>query len=120
MMVACPACGGQFQMPGEAVPHFPAPPQFDATDPRYPVSYRPQKDPAVAALLSFVLPGAGQVYLDQVGKGIVIAIAALFMLLVVMFFWWLILPLVLGILFWVWAVFDAYNYAQRSGKRRRY
>lgn len=52
------------------------------------------------ALLSFFIPGLGQVVKGQVGKGILIflgtGIAALFLLI----------P---GIIVWIWQMIDAYN-----------
>lgn len=60
------------------------------------------KDPSVAAILSFVITGAGNIYNGRVGKGIVLTIAAIIG-------WFLIIP---GIVIWIWGVFDAYKEAQ--------
>ncbi len=53
------------------------------------------KSPKVAAFLSLVVPGAGQLYNEQMGKGIFI-----------MFTWWLIIP-------WIWGIFDAHATAKK-------
>lgn len=52
------------------------------------------------ALLSFFLPGLGQIVKGQVGKGILIFIAF------VIGFLCLVLP---GVIIWIWQVADAYN-----------
>lgn len=59
------------------------------------------KNPALAVLLSLFIPGAGQIYNGQVGKGILIFISA-----------WLIIPYIFG-------VFDAYFVAQKINKNER-
>jgi TM2 domain-containing membrane protein YozV len=53
------------------------------------------KSPGLAAFLSFILAGAGQVYNGQIGKGILIFLTS-----------WLIIP-------WVIGMFDAYNVAKK-------
>ena len=59
-----------------------------------------ERSPAIAAILSFIIPGMGQIYNGQVGKGLLIFFTA-----------WLIMP-------WVIGIFDAYNTADkiRQGK----
>lgn len=71
-----------------------------------------EKDPAVAALLSFVFVGAGQLYNGQVARGIVFFVGFAFgggFLSVITF--GLALPLMF--LMWVFAVFDAYDQAKK-------
>jgi len=51
--------------------------------------------PALAAVLSFVIAGSGQVYNGQVGKGVLIFLTA-----------WLIVP-------WIYGIFDAYQTAKK-------
>jgi TM2 domain-containing membrane protein YozV len=53
----------------------------------------------VPALLSFFIPGLGQIVKGQVGKGILIFIGVGLGLL-------LIIP---GIIIWIWQIIDAYN-----------
>ncbi|MEL6946748.1 MAG: hypothetical protein AAFO73_03840 [Pseudomonadota bacterium] len=62
-----------------------------------------QKSRGLAALLSFVFVGAGQIYNGQIGKGI-----GMFFLCV--FLWFLLLGWIINI----WAIFDAYNTAKRK------
>ncbi|MDP2906245.1 MAG: hypothetical protein Q8O22_08100 [Candidatus Omnitrophota bacterium] len=59
-----------------------------------------ERSPAIAATLSFIIPGMGQIYNGQVGKGLLIFFTA-----------WLVVP-------WVIGIFDAYGTAEkiREGK----
>ncbi len=54
--------------------------------------------PAVAGILSFIFPGAGQMYLGQVGKGACILYSA-----------WLLVP-------WLYGIFNAYTTAERVAR----
>ena len=53
-----------------------------------------KKSPGIATLLSFIIPGAGQMYLGKVGKGI----------LILLFSW--------TIVVWLYGIYDAYKYAK--------
>lgn len=53
------------------------------------------RNPVIAALLSFIIAGAGQIYNGQIGKGVLIFLTA-----------WLVIP-------WIYGIFDAYNTAKR-------
>jgi TM2 domain-containing membrane protein YozV len=59
-----------------------------------------QQKHGLPALLSFFIPGLGQMVKGQVGKGILIFIGTIvgFMLLII--------P---GIIIWLWQIIDAYN-----------
>ncbi|MDP8212064.1 MAG: DUF5683 domain-containing protein, partial [Candidatus Zapsychrus exili] len=56
------------------------------------------RNPIVAALLSFIIPGTGQIYNGQIGKGFLVFFTS-----------WLILP-------WIYGVFDAYSVANKINK----
>jgi len=56
---------------------------------------KPQRSPGLAAFLSFIIAGAGQMYNGQVGKGILILFTA-----------WLIIP-------WVYGILNAYSTANK-------
>lgn len=68
-----------------------------------------QKSPGAAAVLSFVIAGAGQIYNGQIGKG--------FAFLVCIVISWLLTSLVIGIvpllILTIWSVVDAYRTAER-------
>ena|SRR3990167_2147284 len=52
------------------------------------------KNPILAAVLSFIIPGLGQIYCGKIARGIVILFTA-----------WLVIP-------WIYGIFDAYSLAQ--------
>jgi len=54
-----------------------------------------ERSPALAAILSFIVPGMGQIYNGQVGKGLLIFFTA-----------WLVIP-------WIIGIFDAYRTADK-------
>lgn len=67
------------------------------------------KDPLLAAILSFLIIGLGQIYLGLTKKGIILFLAAIvsgvLMLILIGFILWL--------LIWAYAIYDAYNSAQK-------
>ena len=69
----------------------------------------PPKNPTVAAILSFLINGLGQIYNGEIGKGILIFVIQIVNALLTMVIIGLItLPIV-----WIWSVYDAYKVAQR-------
>lgn len=72
----------------------------------YPIE--PQKNSGVAAVLSLIVPGLGQIYNGEIGLGLflmVLTIGSYFILI--------------GFFFHVWLIFDAYNYAERLNQKIR-
>lgn len=68
-----------------------------------------QKNPGLAAILSFFIVGLGQIYNGQIGKGIGLMLAAMicgFLCTVVIGF--ILLPAV-----WTYAIYDAYKTAEK-------
>lgn len=65
----------------------------------------------MAAVLSLVIPGAGQIYNGQIGKGLLILIGV--PLLVVFSFLTLFITLIVALVVWLWGIFDAYKTAER-------
>lgn len=67
------------------------------------------KSAGLAALLSFLIVGVGQMYNGQIGKGILLLIGAivsgLLFFVVIGFFTWFII--------WLYSIFDAYNTANK-------
>jgi len=66
-----------------------------------------RKKPAVAALLSLVLPGAGQMYNGQIGIGLLCMI-----LTIGLYF-----TIVLGLILHIFVINDAYKYAKKLNKQ---
>jgi len=63
----------------------------------------PPKDPILAAILSVLMPGLGQFYCQQWVRGCLFLAGAFFLT---------ILAGPMGILVWVWGIFDAYRIAK--------
>ena len=78
-----------------------------------------EKNPALAALLSFVLAGAGQLYNGDVAKGIVLMVAELALAsLIFVTIWFFIGIVFVPILFvvWVYAIWDAWDKAEKINR----
>jgi len=79
-----------------------------------PVPRQPLKNPGLAAVLSFFIPGVGQIYNGQLGKGLIILLVLVpvniaLSLVVVGFF--------TGFVTWVWGIYDAYRTAEQFNRR---
>ncbi len=71
------------------------------------------KSPGVAAVLSFLYAGLGQIYNGQFGKGIVFIILCTFsLLLCAVFIGFLPAPII-----WIWGMIGAYQSAQAINQR---
>ena len=73
---------------------------------------QPQKNAGLAAVLSFLIPGLGQIYNGEVGKGIVIFIIQVINgFLMTVFIGFVTWPIV-----WIWSIYDAYTTAERINR----
>jgi TM2 domain-containing membrane protein YozV len=63
------------------------------------------KDPGIAAIASFVIPGLGQVYNGQIAKGFILGVVVVALVLTG-------IGLLLAIPIWLWLVYDAYSTAE--------
>ena len=73
-------------------------------------SYQPQpKNPALAAILSFLISGLGQIYNGEVVKGVVIIAVQVVNALLAM----IIIGIFTGIAVWIWSIYDAYKTAEK-------
>ncbi|MGI9862525.1 DUF5683 domain-containing protein [Moorella naiadis] len=71
------------------------------------------KNPGVAAVLSFFIPGLGQIYNGELKKGfLLLAAAAVSVLLTAVAIGFL-----TDIIIWVYAIYDAYKTADNYNKR---
>jgi TM2 domain-containing membrane protein YozV len=74
---------------------------------------QPSKNPGVAVVLSFFIPGLGQIYNGQIMKGILfIILASAFGFLTVVLIGYILYPL-----FWIYNLYDAYNTAMEINER---
>jgi len=70
--------------------------------------YVKRKEPGLALLLSLLIPGLGQIYNGDVGKGIAFMIA-----------FFVLIWIGVGIVFWIWAMIDAHQVATNINFGRR-
>ena len=68
------------------------------------------KSPGVAALLSLLFTGAGQVYCGRAGRGVAFFFAAMFSALLI----FVLIGLILLPIVWIWAAIDASNLAKQQ------
>ncbi len=80
----------------------------------YPLApYARRKDAGVATLLSFFIPGAGQLYNGQIGKGLAFLLVTLFVNLPLMFVG---VGFLTGLITWIWGMIDAHSSAERINR----
>lgn len=68
----------------------------------YPLYPWVRKSPGLAAVLSFFIPGLGQVYCGRLGRGALFFLGS-----------FLLVPIVIGFGIWIWNIVDAHSLAQR-------
>jgi len=118
-LVSCPNCTGQLVMPsavmGEPVYQQPAyDPGFDP-GPAYADSGGGPKNSGAAAVMSFLVPGLGQIYNGDIGKGLMMIIGMV--VSIVLFFF--LIGFVTYFLIWLWSIYDAYNRAESINAKHR-
>lgn len=104
----CVSCWARFNPAMQPPPYYQQPYGYG-----YPQQYnyqlaRSSKSPGLALFFSLILPGAGQIYNGDTGKGILLFFA--FLLFVWIFIGWI---------FWIVAMVDAYQSAQKINLGRR-
>ncbi len=73
------------------------------------MSIQPQKNPGVAAVLSFFFMGLGQIYNGQIGKGLIFMILyAISVALMLVFVGFVTTPIL-----WIWGILDANKSAKK-------
>ena len=72
-------------------------------------TYTEKKSTGIAAVLSFVFVGLGQIYNGQIGKGILFLIIAIILALSTI----VLVGFILCPLFWVYNIYDAYKTAEK-------
>jgi TM2 domain-containing membrane protein YozV len=73
------------------------------------VTQPPPKNPTLAAVLSFLINGLGQVYNGQIGKGILIFVVQIINVLLMS----IVIGFITTPIVWIWSIYDAYKEAQR-------
>ena len=71
------------------------------------------KNPGLAAVLSFVIVGLGQIYNGEIGKGILlIVLYVISIALCLVFIGYIFLPVI-----WIYGIYDAYKTAQKINEQ---
>lgn len=70
---------------------------------------RNEKNAGLAAVLSFLIIGLGQIYNGEIAKGLILLIVS-YLCIALAF---LIVPLIVGIILWIYAIYDAYDTAKK-------
>ena len=71
-----------------------------------------EKNPGVAAVLSFIYPGLGQIYNEEIKKGIIFVVIGI----ALVFSMFLLIGFILYPTFWAYNVYDAYKTAKATQK----
>jgi TM2 domain-containing membrane protein YozV len=107
---------GQAYQPPQGPPGYPVAPYQQPYPQGYPAG-GPQvvpKNPGIALLISFFIPGVGSLYAGKVNTGVIILVGY-----VISWILTIILIGFVGILgFWVWGMIDAYQAAQTWNSQR--
>ena len=76
------------------------------------------KNSGLAALLSLIIPGLGQMYAGRIARGLVFFFLGIQLTVIIaVFFFWLILPIFLPLAFWIWNIFDAHRLCNEYNRR---
>lgn len=73
------------------------------------VMIKAQKNPGVAAVLSFFWSGLGQIYNGEIGKGILLLIVYIVSCLLI----WVVIGIITTPILWIYGMVDAYKTAER-------
>jgi TM2 domain-containing membrane protein YozV len=86
----CPSCGVRIKQP--------------------PVqTFADQKNPGIAAVLSFLFTGLGQIYNGQLAKGFAfIVLGVIFLVTIILLIGFILYPV-----FWIYNIYDAYSTAKK-------
>lgn len=99
----CSNCGSKIDIRAEICPKCGVR-QF------FPQSFQPQaKSPEVAAILSFLIMGLGQIYCGEVGRGILFFVVGIVCAFLAAF----VIGIPLTLAWWIWNIVDAYRLAKR-------
>jgi len=103
----CESCGASVQTTQTFQQPVAQQPVYAAQQPA--AAMMQKKSAGVAVILSFFLPGLGQIYNGQIGKGIILIILSVV--------FWLLSSIVIGIPFyiilWIYGMYNAYSTANK-------
>ncbi|MBI4494121.1 MAG: zinc-ribbon domain-containing protein, partial [Chloroflexi bacterium] len=99
----CSKCGNELRPSAAA---YPAPSQPQV------IVVRSGKSAGLAAVLSFLWCGLGQIYNGQIGKGVVMGV--LYLISAILIF--LVIGIITTPILWTWGMVDAYRTAERINR----
>lgn len=70
------------------------------------------KSSGLAAILSFLIPGLGQIYNGEITKGILFIVLALVFAVLILF----LIGIPLYVILWIYAIYDGYQGAERHNR----
>lgn len=108
MVKHCSNCGSELSDLAERCPECGA--RCSSTDVPYEKEH--QKSPGLAALLSAIIVGLGQIYNGQVKKGVLLFIFFVISALLVSFIPFFGLKYLIPLVVWIYAVYDAHQSAE--------
>jgi TM2 domain-containing membrane protein YozV len=100
----CPKCGKEVTEEMSVCPYCGNPLKVMPTQREAPVSRVTvgTKNSGLAAVLSLIIPGLGQMYAGKIGRGLFFLFIGIpLTVIIALFFFWLILPLFLPLAFWI-------------------
>lgn len=103
--VECPMCRGRMIVPGQ--PMFAAPAPHTTTIVHH---YHEEKSPGLAAVLSFLIFGLGQLYNGHFGKAVIFFVCGVLGMLA------FVVP---GVIIWILGIVDAYQSAEQINRHNR-
>ena len=98
----CPHCGAQIDPQAEICP------KCGVRVKQVPAGAE-RKSPGLAAVLSFLFTGLGQIYNGQIGKGIAFVVIGIILLFTII----ILIGFILYPIFWIYNIYDAYQTAKR-------
>lgn len=118
--VACPNCAGQFIMPvrqiAVAQPVTYSPYSAPQSDYHSVSHYRGEtKSTGAAAVLSFLWPGAGQIYNGQIFKGLFFVFLWVALAIISLMLYGIGIPFM--IILWIYAIYNGHSTADRINRR---
>jgi TM2 domain-containing membrane protein YozV/RNA polymerase subunit RPABC4/transcription elongation factor Spt4 len=102
----CSNCGSQIDEQAEICPECGVRQSEDTT---YQQPMYQQKNPGIAAVLSALWVGIGQIYNGEIGKGIILMV--IYVVSVLLMF--VIIGFITTPLLWIFGIYDAYNTAKK-------
>lgn len=117
--VYCHECGSEIRRAAEICPECGVRQQHSESHQGGSASQSGEKNPGLAAVLSFFLAGAGQIYNGEIGKGIALALSEVVVITIILLTIWIFIGFFFIPIWFVllgYAVWDAYDKAQKINR----